>query len=162
VLERIGGSRAFLERVLGVPRAKSEIPAREIATNDLFIARRHAAKLGLEIALGSTAEGAPDRYADALSRASGVRLGPTRWAVDIDPSFYAARYLRAWQLEALAFETLRDRFDEDWFVNPRSGPFLQGLWALGQSKSADEIATEVFGTPLDTDRLARRFETRLG
>jgi len=160
-LERIVQTRPFLERVLGVPRARSEIPARELATRDLFIARRHAAKLSLEIALADSAAGAPDRYADAISRASGARIGDARWAVDIDPGFYSARYLRAWQLEAAAFETLRDRFDEDWFVNPRTGPFLQGLWALGQSRDADQIAESLFGAPLDMDRLVRRFEARL-
>ena len=161
-LERIAGSRLFLERVLGLPRTKSEIPARELATLDLFIARRHAAKLSLELALADSAAGAPDRYADALSRASGASIGDARWAVDIDPSFYSARYLRAWQLEAVAFAHLRERFDEDWFVNPRTGPFLGALWALGQSRDADQLASEAFGATLDMDRLARRFEDRLG
>jgi hypothetical protein len=161
-LERIAGNRLFLERVLGLPRARSEIPTRELATRDLFIARRHAAKLSLELALADDVAGGPERYADALSRASGVSIGDARWAVDIDPGFYSARYLRAWQLEAVAFECLRDRFDEDWFVNPRTGPFLQTLWALGQSRDAEQIATDAFGATLDMERLVGRFEARLG
>lgn len=161
VLERVAGSRAFLERVLRLPRREAEIPCREIATADLFIARRHAAKLAVEIDLHDGASGAPDRYATALSRASTVPVSDARWAADVDVGLYAARYLRAWQLEALAFEVLRDRFDDDWFVNPRTGAFLAGLWSLGQSRDADQIATEVFGAALDMDRLARRFEARL-
>jgi hypothetical protein len=59
-------------------------------------------------------------------------------------------------------ECLRDRFDEDWFVNPRTGPFLQTLWALGQSRDAEQIATDAFGATLDMERLVGRFEARLG
>ena len=44
--------------------------------------------------------------------------------VDVDPRFYAARYLRAWQLQALLTETLVERYDADWWRNPRAGPWI--------------------------------------
>ena len=37
---------------------------------------------------------------------------------------------------------LRERFDEDWFLNPRSGPFLTELWALGQEGRVEDRARE--------------------
>lgn len=161
VLERLAGSRPFLERVLRVSHREAEIPARELATVDLFVARRHAAKLSVELGHAAGAPNAPERYAEALSRACAVQLGGARWAVDVDASFYSARYLRAWALEAVVFEHLRERFDEDWFLNPRTGPFLAGLWSLGQSRDADALAKDVFGATLDLDRLVGRFEARL-
>jgi hypothetical protein len=35
---------------------------------------------------------------------------------------------------------LRDRFDEDWFLNPKSGPFLRELWAEGQEGRVEDLA----------------------
>jgi hypothetical protein len=34
---------------------------------------------------------------------------------------------------------LRDRFDEDWFLNPKCGPFLHGLWAQGQEGHVEDL-----------------------
>ncbi len=51
--------------------------------------------------------------------------------LDLDDAFYSARYLRAWQLEATLRGRLVERFDEDWFRNPRSGPFVLELLERG-------------------------------
>ena len=79
--------------------------------------------------------------------------------VDVDPRFYAARYLRAWQLQALLTEALRERFDTDWYRNPRAGPWIVSeLFAEGQRELADELAKRVTARALTFEPLVRATE----
>ena len=65
------------------------------------------------------------------------------------PPVAAARYLRAWQLQAVLDESLRERFDEDWWRNPKAGPWISGeLFGHGQRELADEQAQRVAGKGL--------------
>jgi hypothetical protein len=76
--------------------------------------------------------------------------------VDVDPRFYAARYLRAWQLQALLTETLVEKFDSDWWRNPRAGPWIcSALFGEGQRELADEQAQRVAGKTLSFAPLVR-------
>lgn len=54
----------------------------------------------------------------------------------VDPAFCVARYLRGWILEAQLKDYLYDRFDEEWFRNDRTGPFLMELWPPGPETHA--------------------------
>ena len=99
--------------------------------------------------------------APLLSEASGFRYWPEDALLDLDDGFYAARYLRAWQLEALLAAALRQRYDEDWFRNPRAGVFLQHLMSRGQADPADRLAAEVTGAPLSFGPLLARMEAAL-
>jgi hypothetical protein len=49
-------------------------------------------------------------------------------------------------LGGVLHESLRERFDEDWFLNPRTGGFLRDLWARGQSEPVEALAADV-GVP---------------
>ena len=80
---------------------------------------------------------------------------------DLDDGFYAARYLRAWQLEALLAASLRERFDEDWFRNPQCGRWLLDLFSRGQRDDAAALAGAVLGRALDFGPLIARAETAL-
>ncbi|MBI2896389.1 MAG: hypothetical protein HYY06_22720 [Deltaproteobacteria bacterium] len=156
-LDRLTIDRVFLNKVMKLPRSATELPARELQTSNLFVARRQAAKLCYEIELHAGATDPVDRYRRWLSRASGVPVSGARHALDVDRRFYAARYLRAWLLEAVLVGILRDRFDEDWFHNPRAGAFLASLWAEGNGKGADGLAASL-GARLNFETLALRFE----
>jgi len=81
--------------------------------------------------------------------------------VDVDPGFYAARYLRAWQLEASLREAFVERLDEDWFRNPRTGPELLDLFARGQADPAHVLALQHTGGPLTFEAVRRRLEAQL-
>ena len=82
--------------------------------------------------------------------------------MDVDPGYYSARYLRAWQLQALLDETLTERYDADWWRNPRAGPWIvQALFAEGQRELAHELATRVSGQTLSFDPLIREIERLL-
>ena len=114
--------------------------------------RRYCGKLLYELRLydGSVPwRSLPDLYVETLSAATGLRYAAADAFVDVDARFYVARYLRAWQLQAVLAEALRERFDEDWWRNPRAGPWLvQQLFARGQRDLASELALHVAGREL--------------
>jgi hypothetical protein len=134
----------------------------ELAVSELFMARRYAAKLNYELEFHRTSpEQVASRYAEWLTEATRFRYPEDDALIDVDPGFYAARYLRAWQLEATLAGTLTNRFDEEWFRRPEAGAFVGELMARGQATPADRLAQDVTGTPLGFDAVAARLETAL-
>jgi hypothetical protein len=134
----------------------------ELAVGELYMLRRYAAKLHYEIQLHrGDYEHAGPLYAELLTDATRFRFPEEDFLRDVDPGFYAARYLRAWQLAAMLGERLVERFDEDWYRNPRAGAFVRDLMARGQADSADRLAEHVAGGPLAFAPLIRRLTTVL-
>jgi hypothetical protein len=127
--------------------------------------RRYAAKLRYELAMyGGDApwDALPDLYVERLGAATAFQYSPADAFVDVDARFYSARYLRAWQLQAVVTRALVERFDEDWFRNPRAGPWVRGeLFAPGQRERADEVAERVAGDALSFAPLVRGIEEML-
>ncbi|HUF30701.1 MAG TPA: hypothetical protein VMM77_08525, partial [Gemmatimonadaceae bacterium] len=88
----------------------------------------------------------PDLYVQILTDATTFRYDPADAFVDVDPRFYAARYLRAWQLQAAFAESLTDEFNVDWWRNPRAGPWMvDHLFGEGQRELGHEIGARVGG-----------------
>jgi hypothetical protein len=139
----------------------SRLPAfmRSTGFEELQFLRRYCAKLIYEVELygGSVRwDSLPDLYVEILTRATTFRYNRADAFVDVDPRFYAARYLRAWQLQSLITETLVERYDEDWWRNPRAGPWIcSALFAEGQRELAHEQAQRVAGKPLSFAPLVR-------
>lgn len=134
----------------------------ELLVHELYGVRRYAAKLAYEVLLhgGGLENGGPE-YARRLSQATLFAYGEEDYLQDVDPGFYAARYLRAWQLEAAVTGELVRRYDEDWFRNPGAGVFVQHLMSRGQADPADKLAAEVTGAPLSFEPLLARLEAEL-
>jgi hypothetical protein len=133
---------------------------------ELHYLRRYSAKLIYEIELygGQVSwDSLPDLYVDGLTRATTFQYGRADAFVDVDPRYYAVRYLRAWQLQALIAETLVERYDEDWWRNPRTGPWIcSALFGEGQRELAHEQAQRVAGKSLSFAPLVRAIERMLG
>ncbi len=146
---------------------KVDLPAfmRSAGFEELHFLRRYCGKLMYELALygGSVSWGAlPELYVDTLWQATGFRYQLADAFVDVDPGFYSARYLRAWQLQALLDETLTERFNDDWWRNPNAGPWIVGeLFGRGQRELADEQAMRVSGKVLGFAPLVRSIERML-
>src|SRR5438094_1824910 len=149
----------WLKRYTEVGPANLRTFLRAVGFEELHLLRRYAAKLGYEIELygGSLPwDALPDLYTERLTGATSFRYSPADAFVDVDPRFYAARYLRAWQLQALIAETLVERFDADWWRNPRAGPWIcSALLGEGQRELADEQAQRVAGKTLSFAPLVR-------
>ena len=147
---------------------KSDLPRylRSAGFEELQFLRRYCAKLIYETQIydGRVPWSAlPDLYVETLNGATGFRYQASDAFLDVDPRFYAARYLRAWQLQALLNESLIGRFDADWWRNPRTGPYLVGeLFGWGQRELAEEQAQRVTGKRLSFAPLVRAIEQMLG
>lgn len=144
-----------------------QLPAylRMAGIEELHFLRRYCAKLLYEVELygGSTSwDALPELYTELLGGATCFRYQPADAFVDVDPRFYSARYLRAWQLQALLNETLTERFDEDWYRNPRAGPWVaRELFGEGQRETAPEQAARVSSKRLDFAPLVSAVERLL-
>jgi hypothetical protein len=153
----------WARRVLKLPPDKADRLARVAASIALLGLRRTAARLLHEIACARDREpGEVDGlYLDLMSRATGVPHAPTGRMAEVAPEFVPARALRAGLFEGLAHTRLRDRFDEDWFVNPRAGDWLRGLFSGGHGRDLHEIAAEELGVDLAAADAVSRFEELL-
>ncbi|HXY31654.1 MAG TPA: hypothetical protein VEI06_13170 [Gemmatimonadaceae bacterium] len=155
----------WLGRYTGVGAREMAVFRRALGFEELQFLRRYTAKLIYETALygGSVSwDDLPALYVDTLSGATSFRYDPADAFVDVDPRFYSARYLRAWQLQAVLREGLRERFDSDWFRNPRAGPWVvEQLFAHGQRELGGELALRVTGQSLSFTPLVREVEAML-
>jgi hypothetical protein len=151
LFDHLTQNRGWLARYTGLGR---ELPAylRAAALEELHFLRRYTAKLIYEVQLyGGRVPwtSLPDVFVDTLSGATSFLYSRADAFVDVDPRYYSSRYLRAWQLGALLAKSLVERFDVDWYRNPRTGPWLvENLFAEGQRETADEVAQRISGKPL--------------
>ncbi len=144
--------RRWLQRYAGLSGEALARCLRASAFEELQFLRRYCAKLLYELELHGDPgrwDAMPDRYVELLGAHTGFRYQAADAFLDVDPRLYCVRYLRAWQLQAVLAEALTERFDEDWWRNPRCGPFLRDeLFAWGQRELADEQARRVDGREL--------------
>ena len=156
----------WLQRYTGLEKSTTPRFLRSAGFEELHFLRRYAAKLIYETQLYGGAvswDALPDLYVEQLTSATSFRYSPADAFVDVDARYYSARYLRAWQLQALLTETLVERFDADWWRNPRTGPFvMQSLFGEAQRELAQEQATRVSGKTLSFAPLVRSIERMLG
>jgi hypothetical protein len=112
---------------------------------ELMMLRRYSAKLAYELILhgGGPLDGKQETYTQLLTSATMAEYSSTQYLADVDAFFYCARYLRAWMVQGMLHQHLRENFDEDWFLNPKSGEFLKELWSQGQKQTAEELARQL-------------------
>ena len=138
---------------------------RAAAFEELQFLRRYSAKLLYELRLyaGDVSwSSLPDAYVDLLTSATTFRYRTADAFVDVDPRFYSARYLRAWQLQAALRDVLVATFDDDWYRNPRTGPWaIRELFGEGQRELASELALRVGAPSLSFDPVIRAIEAGL-
>ena len=152
----------WLRRYTELDKAQIRSLAAEVAVQELHMVRRYSAKLLYELSLHrSNFDGLGSEYAERLSEATLFEYSEDDYLTDVDPGFYCARYLRAWQMEARLSNTLRERFDTDWFCNPEAGRFVRDLMARGQELSADRLVEEETGQPIAFAPVAARLEELL-
>jgi hypothetical protein len=156
----------WLERYTDLGAAQLREFMRRGGIEELHFMRRYCAKFIYETHLygGEVRwDALPDMYVDLLTSSTTFRYNVSEAFVDVDPGYYSARYLRAWQLQSAIAETLRDRYDEDWWRNPRAGPWLvQSLLSEGQRDLAHDLAKRVTGRELSFEPLIREIERALG
>ncbi len=152
----------WLNRYCTMNRGDARSLAFELGVSELFMVRRYAAKLVYELELHrSDLTGMGPRYAEFLTEATRCRYVEHDALLDVDPAFYSARYLRAWQFEAALSRSFTERYDEDWYRNPKAGTAVRDLMGRGQAEPADRLAAEATGLPLTFDHIVTRLEATL-
>jgi hypothetical protein len=138
--------------------ARPEAFASEAAAGLLYFVRRYAAKFLYEQELhaGVELDSMPARYVERMRDALKIEPSAADYLADVDAGFYSSSYLRAWALESLLREFLRDEFGRTWFTRPEAGSLLRELWSEGQRLTADELIDEVAGATLDLEAVSER------
>ena len=155
----------WLKRYTEITTAALPSLLRSVGFEELHFLRRYCAKLCYEVELygGDVRwESLPDLYVDSLTNATGFRYNRADAFVDVDPRYYSVRYLRAWQLQAQIQEVLVQRYDADWWRNPRAGPWIVStLFAHGQREQAEEQSARIGAGRLSFGPLIRSVERLL-
>jgi len=86
-------------------------------------------------------------YRDLFVRATGAELPAGLALCDLDPWLGGFAELQGRALAARIVAFLRERYDEDWWRNPRTAASLNGLWARGGRPTCAELWTELGGEP---------------
>lgn len=157
-LVREGGwLRRFLE--IGQPRDVLWVAHLRL----LSLLRRCAALLQHELLLPESRNGEArtEAYRFAMGRAIRAEVPAELAPADADPFCTSGEILRGWMGAALLADGLRERFDEDWYRNDRTGPFLQALWQQGLSSTLDAVLRGIGLGPLDPEPLLRRITQHL-
>ena len=122
---------------------------RAIAVAHLFEARIRAARAlssrEAHVSGFSTRAAAASR--DLFQRACGTALPAGLSLRDLDPWLGPFAELRGRAFAASAFRNLRERFDEDFWRNPRAGAAIQGLFIRGGRPTLRELWSEIGGAP---------------
>jgi hypothetical protein len=122
---------------------------RALCVAALLEARLDAARAlaSLEAHGGGLGGRAEQAYRELHARAALSDLPGGLVLRDLDPWLSPWAALRGRAFAARMRESLRDRFDEDWWRNPRALGALQGLWRRGGRPTLAELWTEVGGEP---------------
>lgn len=143
--------RRFLQRYYGISGKTLEDCQRALATAAVFELRLAcfgfllgmAARAATAQGAGRASQGlAEDNAAEALGRVLGVEV-PPRAAFLFVRLPHAAHGAVAGTLSALALhQALRDRYDEDYFRNPRFEEVLRGLAQRGNTLTTEALLAE--------------------
>jgi hypothetical protein len=141
----------------GADRRHAPDLVRDLALRRLLALRTGAAALRVatEVERGLSGAAWREAYREALGAAAGAEWDGVRAARDADATAHAAALAGAAQGERLR-RAVRERFDEDWWRNPRTAEFLADLLAAGRLPEPDG---EEAPAPADAARaLAARLE----
>ena len=138
----------WVRRARGIEGRQLEEYLRLAAFLDLYDLRRLAARLqfDLEVCESDRPGSLGARWAELMWDATRARHDPREFLTRLGQRFGSARQLRARLLSAPLARVLEERFDTDWFRNPRSGKFLGQWLAGGLSRDAAELS-ELLGQP---------------
>jgi hypothetical protein len=146
---------SWVRRTRGLHGEALEDYLRGAAVADLFSLREAAGRLEFEVELsGSASPGEMGgRWADILGSSTGFRFDPRSFLERLGQRFGVARYLRGRMLAAQMHRDLRERFDDDWYRNPRTGLLLGDWFTNGLRFSAAEVAANLGNDRLGADAL---------
>jgi len=159
----LGRSASWVRRAHGQDAAAAE-HVRFAAFLELYAVRRMVAALAFDVELSESERPASlgPRWAELMHEATGFRHDPRAFLAELGQRFGAARRLRARMLASLLTQELVRRYDEDWYRNPKTGPFLRDWLAAGLTYDARELAAKLDAPALGADAFVTSIHQRLG
>lgn len=148
LFENVLMDEQWLRRYLKIPQTQAREAARLFAFRQMLRFRRKAALLpyALELYARGPVQAMADEYQTRMQETLGIAVPKERFLYDVRPMFLMVEVLRGWALEAVLFERLRERFNEDYWRNPATGRWLKDLSAKGQRDDAAEVAKQLNAT----------------
>jgi hypothetical protein len=136
LLRRLWFEPRFLADRLDVEKRDAADLVRGLALRELFRLRTHAAALRVatEVERGMSGAAWHETHREALTLAARASWPGGLAARDVDPARHANALTGAAAAEALRRE-FTERYDEDWWRNPRARSALAGLLAAGRIPS---------------------------
>jgi len=159
----LGRSESWVRRAFGLEGDELAAYVRFGAFLELYALRRMAARLIFDLELSeSERPGAMGpRWAELMEAGTGFRHDPRAFVAQLGQRFGVALRFRGRMLAARLTRELETKFDEDWYRNPATGPFLRDWFAEGLTHDAGTLA-ERLGGPLNSDDLVASLTRRLG
>jgi hypothetical protein len=130
---------------------------------ELYAVRRMVAALAFDVELSESERPGSlrPRWAELMHEATGFRHDPRAFLAELGQRFGAARRLRARMLASILTRELVRRYDEDWYRNPKAGPFLRDWLAAGLTYDARELATKLDAPALGAEAFVESIHQRL-
>ena len=122
---------------------------RAIAVGRLFEARIRAARAlaSREAHVAGSLAHAAGPSLELFQRACRAALPAPLALRDLDPWLDSFAELRGWAFAASAWRDLRERYDEDFWRNPRAAAAIQGIFARGGRPTLRELWSEIKVAP---------------
>lgn len=135
------GDRGFLRRVLQAPKAAADDAVRAFALAEIASLRRSCGVwLGArELWTSGASRGSERAWAERMAEATAARHDERLCLLGLDPALPEAQRLRGLALVPVLQEALLERCNEDYWRNPRTGPWLQGLFASGGAEGVASL-----------------------
>ncbi len=143
LFEHLLAEKGWLEKHTDMTSEKLKAFLRLQALKRLWYVRRYSGKLIYELKLHSGVTDPDKEYSTILSRALNYKPIPSdekRYLDDVDANFYVADYLRAWFLEVMLKEKLREKFGEEWYFSRAAGNYIKSFMEYGQKLEPDDYA----------------------
>jgi len=138
----------YLQRALDADVRAALEAARLVAVERFYRLRRLCGRLIYEQTLYREGPRSELRgfFRETMQKACLVEWSTEPWLWDVEPRLRVARQLRGIALEQVLHRALLEEADEDHWRNPRTGPFLERLWARGRRDDAAALARELGGS----------------
>ena len=165
LFEYLLAEKGWLAKYAGIPGKEIQKFLRTQALKRLWYVRRYSAKLIYELQLHAGAGDPGKIYSETLSTALKYRPVPSdekRYLDDVDGAFYVADYLRAWFLEEMLKEKLREKYGEGWYDVKEAGDHIRQFMAYGQKMESDEYARVLGYEKIVSDPLVREIQRMAG
>lgn len=163
LFEDLTRSAAWLKRLWTLDEEALQSQLRLAALLDLYRVRRLAAALEFQMEMSETGQPGEmaERWAELVEEATGFRFSRRLFLERLGHNFAMARALRGRMLAAQLHRELRERFGDDWFLNPRTGPYLRAWFAYGLRQDSSQRAAQLGRDRLNADALIAVCRERL-